>query len=385
MDEAGRRCLASVVSESLANANMNHLNKNHVRERIAPQVWGARPLLGLAAVLTFAWPLGALHASAADAPLVLERSIKIPDVPVGPYSDYSSLDLAGGRLFTTPQAAKAVAVLDLKDGRVLKVISGIGNPHGSFYSPKLKRLFVADGASGELKVFSGEDYSLIKTIPLARDADWMVYDPHSQLIYVNNGGKDAGMDHSLISVVDPVRMEKVADIAVETPGLEASVIDSEKQLLYVNLVDEAAVAVVDLGKRRIIATWKLPAGGHRNLAIALDTVHSRIYVACRDSPMHGSIMVLDSASGRALATLPIGGLADGISVDARRQRIYVSTGVGHVETYGIEANDVYHREAPVDTAVMAKTSTYSSELDRLFVSVPHLTTDAQIMVFKPVP
>jgi hypothetical protein len=34
---------------------------------------------------------------------------------------------------------------------------------------------------------------------------------------------------------------------------------------------------------------------------------------------------------------------------------------------------------------MAKTSLYSSELDRLYVSVPHLTTEAQIMVFKPAP
>jgi hypothetical protein len=59
--------------------------------------------------------------------------------------------------------------------------------------------------------------------------------------------------------------------------------------------------------------------------------------------------------------------------------------VGHVETYDIEANDVYHRQATVDTAVMAKTSLYSSELDRLYVSLPHLTTEAQIMVFKPTP
>ncbi len=166
--------------------------------------------------------------------------------------------MAGGRLFATPQAAKAIAVLDLKDGPVLKMISGIGNPHGSFYSPNLKRLFVADGANGDLKVFSGEDYSLIKTIPLARDADWLVYDPHSQFIYVNNGGEDAGMNHSLISVVDTVRMEKVADIPIATPGLEASVLDSGRQLLYVNLVEEAAVAVVDLGMRRAVATWKLP-------------------------------------------------------------------------------------------------------------------------------
>ncbi len=95
--------------------------------------------------------------------------------------------------------------------------------------------------------------------------------------------------------------------------------------------------------------------------------------------------MLDTANGGAVATLPIGGYPDGISVDQKRQRIYVSTGVGHVETYEIEAHDIYHRRATVDTAVMAKTSLYSSELDRLYVSVPHLTTPAQIMVFKPAP
>jgi DNA-binding beta-propeller fold protein YncE len=362
---------------------MNHLDNNHFGERAVAEGRGPRPLIAAAVLLTCAFL--AAQATAADAPFVLEKSIEIPGVPVGPYSDYSSIDVVGGRLFTTPQAAKAIAVLDLRDGRVLRVISGIGNPHGSFYSPKLKRLFVADGASGDLKVFSGEDYSLIKTIPLARDADWLVYDPHSQFIYVNNGGEDAGMDHSLISIVDTVRMEKVADIPIATPGLEASVVDSDKQLLYVNLVDDAAVAVVDLGKRRTVATWKLPGRGHRNLAIALDTPHNRIYVACRDTAMHGSIIVLDAATGGAVATLPIGGYPDGISVDQRRQRIYVSTGVGHVETYDIEANDIYHRQTTVDTAVMAKTSLYSSELDRLYVSVPHLTTEAQIMVFKPAP
>jgi hypothetical protein len=60
--------------------------------------------------------------------------------------------------------------------------------------------------------------------------------------------------------------------------------------------------------------------------------------------------------------------------------------VGHLETYTIEANDVYRRQAPVDTAVMAKTSLYSSEFDRVYVSVPHLgSTLAQIMIFRPSP
>jgi hypothetical protein len=37
-----------------------------------------------------------------------------------------------------------------------------------------------------------------------------------------------------------------------------------------------------------------------------------------------------------------------------------------------------------DTAVMAKTSLFSAELDRLFVAVPHLGgRTAKVLVFKP--
>ncbi len=340
-------------------------------------------LLASVFFLAFVSSLAAPHAPAADAPLILKRSIVIPDVPVGPYSDHMALDLAGKRLFATPQAAKAVAVIDLEHGRVLKMIGGFENPHSIFYSARLKRLFVTDGGSGDLKVFSGQDYSLIKSIRLDVGADGLVYDPRSRLLYVNNGGEDAGMRGSVISVVDVAAMRKVADIPIAAPDLEAAVIDSGKQLLYVNLVDESAIAEVDLRKRRRIATWKLPSDAGRNLAIALDIPHARLYVACRESPMHGSLFVLNSADGRPLARLPIGGYPDGIAIDHRRQRIYISTGVGHIETYAIGSGDRYRRLSRVDTAVMAKTSLYSGDLDRLFVSLPHLTTDAQVMIFEP--
>ena len=351
-------------------------------ERVERAFRGRGLLIAAIIVLAFVSSQATPRALAADAPLILKRSIGIPDVPLGPYSDHMDVDLAGKRLFATPQAAKAVAVLDLEKGRVLKMLGGFGNPHSIFYYSSSKRLFVTDDTSG-VKVFDGEDYSPMRTIRLERGADGMVFDPRTRLLYVNNGGEDAGMSHSVISVIDVVRMRKLADIPIATAGLEAAAIDSERQLLYVNLVDDSAVAVVDLHARRVIATWKLPAGAGRNLAMALDLPHRRLYVACREAPMHGSLFVLDSADGRALARLPIGGYPDGISIDHERQRIYVSTGVGHLETYTIGPGDVYRRGPRVDTALMAKTSLYSPKLDRLFVSVPHLTTAAQIMIFEP--
>lgn len=346
-------------------------------------------LLVTTALLLTCWlAVDAPQALAADRPLVLERSMMIPGVPVGPYSDHLALDLPDGRLFATPQAAHAVAVLDLKDGRVLKMIRDIGNPHGIFYSATLRRLFVADGGSGALKVFSGTDYSLIETIPLSKGADALIYDPRTRLLYVNNGGDDAAMDHSLVSVVDTVRMEKVADIPIAAPGLEGSTIDSARQLLYVNLDTESAIAVVDLRKRRTVATWNLPKDGHhRNMGSALDTTHARLYVACRDSELYGSVVVMNTDNGHLITKLPIGGWADGIFIDEKRQRIYVSTGVGHIYTYSIGHNGAYTRLPTVDTAILAKTSLYSDELGLLYVDVPHLGDfgSAQVMVFAPVP
>lgn len=332
--------------------------------------------------------LGGAQGLAAGRPLLFEKTMMIPGIPVGPYSDHLALDLTQARLFATPQAARAVAVLDLKDGRLLKMIRDVGNPHGIFYSATLQRLFVADGDGGDLKVFSGASYSLIRTIPLSKGADALVYDPRTRLLYVNNGGDDAGMDHSLVSVVDTVRMAKIADIPIAAPGLEGSTIDSGRQLLYVNLDTESAIAVVDLRKRRTVVTWKLPLDGHhRNMGSALDAANARLYVACRDSEMYGSIVVLDVHNGRPVATLPIGGWADGIFIDQKRQRIYVSTGVGHIDTYSIGPNDAYRRLPTVDTAILAKTSLYSDELGLMYVDVPHLGDfgSAQVMVFAPVP
>jgi DNA-binding beta-propeller fold protein YncE len=323
-------------------------------------------------------------ASPKSKPLVFERTIKIPDVPVAPYTDYLSLDLAGGRIFATPLAARAVAVLDLKKETVLKMLPA-GSPRGTYYSPTSKRLFVADGESGDVKVFSGEDYSLVKKIPVAVGADVMIYDKTTNLIYVNNGGDEAGMDHALVSAIDVDRMEKVFDIPIATKSLEGAAIDSGKQLLYVN-AEGGELAVVDLSKRQKIATWKLPSG-HRNMGLALDASHNRLYVACRDSSMYGSIIVLDAASGRQIAILPIGGWADGIFLDQKRRRIYVSVGVGHIETYAIGDKDTYQRLPAVDTDILAKTSLYSPELDRFYVSVPHLGNfgSAAVMIYQPKP
>jgi DNA-binding beta-propeller fold protein YncE len=153
--------------------------------------------------------------------------------------------------------------------------------------------------------------------------------------------------------------------------------------LYVNLPESSSIAVVDLQRKSVIAKWQLTKG-KKNMAFAFDAANHRLYVGCRDTEVRGSIVVVDTGTGKELDRLPIGGWVDSVFYDPARARVYASTGVGEVFTYEREPNGSYKALEPVDTAVMAKTSLYSAELNRLFVAVPHLGgRTSEVLVFQP--
>jgi DNA-binding beta-propeller fold protein YncE len=316
-------------------------------------------------------------------PLALVQTIAMPEVPAGPYTDHMALDVRGQRLFATPQANKAVDVLDLKTGKVLHTIPGFANPHSILYRADRNRLFVTDGGTGSLRIFDATTYREIKSIKLELDADGIGYDEKTGYLYVSNGGDAAGKNYSFISIVDTVREEKIGDIRIEAPALEAMLIDHANNRLYINLPESSSIAVVDLQKKTVIANWPLTLG-KKNMAFAFDPEHHLLYVGCRDTDVRGSIVIVNTQTGKELARLPIGGWVDSLFYDPETHRIYASSGIGEVFTYERQPDGTHKALEPVDTAVMAKTSLYSPDLHRLFVSVPHLGgTVAKVLVFKP--
>src|ERR1700676_4753725 len=266
----------------------------------------------------------------AEQPFILAQTIEMPEIPHRPYAHHMALDLKGHRLFTTPQSNKAIDVLDLTTGKVLRTIRGFGNPHAILFRDDRNRLFVTDG-DGALHILDATTYRRIKSIRLERDADGIGYDAKTGYLYVSNGGAAAGKAYSLISIVDTAREAKIGDLRISAPGLEAMVIDNSSDRLYVNLPELNTVAVVALDKRAVIATWPITMG-NRNEAFALDEPNHRLYVGCNDGDVRGSIIVIDTSTGEQLTRLPIGSWVDSMFYDASRHRLYASTGVGEIFT-----------------------------------------------------
>ena len=336
----------------------------------------------LASVVALVMGIANAAGDASSPPLELMQSIEIPDVPQGPYADHMAIDVNGRRLFATPQAARAVAVIDLESARVVHVLTGFDNPHAVFFRADRHRLFVTDGG-GSLQIIDSDRYRRIKRITLARNADGLAYDARTGLLYVSIGGDETGLPYSRVILIDTRSEAAVGEIVLPTPALEAMIIDPARDRLYVNAPDENSILVIDLARRALVGNWHLKLA-RRNEAFALDAEHDRLFVGCNEGDVRGALVVVDTASGREIERLPLGSWVDSMFYDAKRGRLYASTGIGEIYSYERRTDGRWSVLEPTDSAVMARTSLFEPALDRLFVMVPHLGwTAAKVLVFKP--
>jgi hypothetical protein len=292
--------------------------------------------------------------------------------------DHFAVDLVNHRLFATPEDEQKVLVFDLNSGRTVAEIHGIARPHAILYRSDLNRIYVTDGVAGAVKIFDGGTYKLLKSVALAKDADAIGYEPARNLLYVVNGGKDAGQSYSLVSILDTTENRKVGEIRVSGETLEAMAIDIWRPRGYVNNKAQNSVVVLDRWKNTVAATWPVTMG-KGNVAMALDEQRQRLFVGCRS----GQIVVFDSNTGKELQALPIAPGVDDMLFDAASKRIY-AVGGGTVSVYEESDADHYNPLAQAVAGGKAATGTLVPEINRYFVAVPSTDSNAaSIQAFEP--
>lgn len=327
------------------------------------------------AVMIFLVLVAALVPCPATAQLRLVQRIALPGDVTGNF-DHFGVDLKHDRLFAT-SSSKSVIVFNIKTGALLHRIPGIGKPAAVLYREDLNRIYVTDALGGSLHIIDGDSYETLKNVKLLPDADSIGYDPATKYLYIDNGGKDAGLTYELISIVDTTRGEKVADIRVEGDSLEAIVFEKGSSRMYVNNRAKNQVEIIDREKREIIGSLPITQG-RVNVPMALDEANHRLFVGCRD----GYLVVFDTASGKELQALPITKGTDDMVFDPASKRIYVA-GNGSADVYEQTGPDDYKLLGRVATGPVAKTGRLVPELNRYFVAAPKDgDRNAEILVFE---
>ncbi len=320
--------------------------------------------------------LGAQARSQTAAPIKLIQTYELPAEVKGNF-DHFGIDLKGGRLFATPEGYHAVVVFDLKTGKLVHKIDGIGKPHAVLYREDLNRIYITDGDAGDLKIFDGTTYKLVSSVKLLEDADSIGYDPATKYLYIDNGGGDVHETYSILSVIDTTAGAKLGDLKIDGDTLEAMALEKSTPKMYVNNRAKNQVSVVDREKRELVASWPVTLCKN-NVAMALDEANHRLFIACRTS----QIAVLDTQTGKEVTSFAITKGVDDITYDASSKRIYAACD-GAVDIYEQSGPDSYKLIANVLTGPMGRTARLVPELKRYFVAVPqHDATSAKVLVFE---
>ena len=309
------------------------------------------------AALALGMLLTAPVAFAADPP-PLERvqTIELKG-PVGGL-DHLAIDARRGRLFVANTAGGTLDVVDLKAGKLLKQVPGQGRIRGISYSPEADRVFVGNGTGGVFNTFDGEGYDLIKGVPLGVDADKVRYNPRTRRIYVVH-------DDAELSVIDARDFTLRAPIALPR-SLGGFQMEAARPRMYVNAKEKGQVVVIDTDREAVIGRFPVAPAGV-NAALAIDEVNRRLFVGCR---RNASVVVMDSDTGRAVATVAIPGDVDDVALDSRRKRIISSRRGGAIAVIRQLDADNHESLGIVPAVKGARTWAWNPEDGRLYLAVP---------------
>jgi DNA-binding beta-propeller fold protein YncE len=315
------------------------------------------------------------------APLRLVQTIPIPGLKDGDF-DHFAVNLHDNRLFLVAEDNAAVEVFDLRANKLIHTISDLKAPHSMVDRDDLKKLFIVDGGTGEVKIYDSDSYKLTGSVKLKLDADSMVYDPSTHYMYVVNGGKDAHLPYTLVSVVDTTAGKDLADIKVDSDAMEALAVEKSGPRLFVNVTGKDEVAVIDRGKRTVISTWPTGQVAKHLLAMAFDEADHRLFVTTRQP---GKLIVLDSDSGKVVTSLPCVADNDDMAYDSGNKRIYVS-GSLFIDVFQQENPDHYKLIAHFPGAFRARTAILIPEMNLYSLAVPpHAGKEASVRVYKVLP
>jgi DNA-binding beta-propeller fold protein YncE len=285
----------------------------------------------------------------------LIKKISLPAAPRGAeYFDYITVDSVARRVYLSHGAE--VKVLDADNFSVLATISGLKRCHGVLLMSDLGKGFITDGDAATVAVFDLKTLKITNRIKVSPDADAILYDPASKLVFSFNG------DSKNATAIDPVKESvlKVIDLA---GGPEQPVADG-KGVIYDNNEEKSDLVVIDTRTLAIKARWPVsPAGGP--VAIDMDREHRRIFSAGR-AP--ATLVLMDADSGKVIQSLPISDGVDSTIFEPKTGLLFISTLAGKIHIFHEDSPDNLTEIETVKTQFGAKTMGYDAKTQNLFVT-----------------
>ena len=261
------------------------------------------------------------------------------------------VDFQAHRLYLTHGAR--VDVLDTQTGKSVGAITGLHGTHGVALDTAGKFGYISDGGGNAVVVFDRSTLATIATIPAGQNPDGIVFEPATQTVWAFNGrSKD-------VSVISAATQKVIATIPL--PGKPEFPAVDGKGTVFDNIEDKNEIVRLDAHTNKLTAEWPL-TGCNSPSGLAIDVRGHRLFPVCDGKKMG----VIDSKTGKNLATAAIGDGPDGAGWSAVHKLAFASCGEGILSIVDAAAPG-YPTIENLPTQRSARTMNYDSAADRIYL------------------
>jgi YVTN family beta-propeller protein len=260
--------------------------------------------------------------------------------------DYLTMDSAARRLYIS--RATRVQVFDVDEVKMVGEVANTPGVHGIALVPKLDRGFTSNGREGTVTVFDMKTLKELDRVKVGQNPDGILYDPMSGRVFTFNGrSQDA-------TAIDAETAKVAGTVALG--GKPESAASDEQGNIYVNMEDKDEVVVFGAKDLEVKHHWPV-APAKTPVGLAIDRETHRLFVSCGNAQM----AIMDTESGKVLATPAIGKRTDFCVFDPETKFAFSSNGDGTLTIVHEAAPDQFNVVANVPTPTGARTCALDSK------------------------
>ena len=234
--------------------------------------------------------------------------------------DHAAVHNPSGRLYVAHTANDAVDVVDTRENRYVRSISGLREVAGALVSDERGLVFTSNRGEDTVAVFPEGDTATPTKIKVGVRPNGLAFDPKRNMLLAANVGDPAKPETHTVTLVDVARGVIFANPRV--PGRTRwAIFDAATDRFFVNVREPPTIVVLEAGEPTgIAATFPVPAAGPHGLD--LERAQRRLFCACDDR----TLLVLSLPDGRIIHRRALTGPPDVVTFNPAKRRLYVAIG-----------------------------------------------------------
>jgi DNA-binding beta-propeller fold protein YncE len=254
-----------------------------------------------------------------------------------------------GRRVYVPRGTNTF-VFDLDSHKYIGTVTNAGG-RGAAIDTKSHHGITSSSPAG---MFDTETLQKIKDIEVTGRPDGILFEPFTGKVFIFSHQAPS------ITIIDPKEGTVAGTIDVGG-GMEQSQSDGQGKL-FVDVEDEKKIAVVDLKTMKVITKYDLGDGAGEPAGLGFDVKNHILFAMCANPNV---CVVVNSDSGKVLATLPIGNGTDGGGFNPATMEAWSSQRDGTLTIIKESSPTSFAVEQTVQTKAGCKTSVLDTKNNQI--------------------